>query len=102
MSKALGEPEKVPAEFGEPTDEEIDESFGDSLGRDIASGNALVVIARELRHIRIQLCNSLETSYCPKHPSRGVADLLADIAVAVGADCGCVEAVPAKVESKLS
>jgi hypothetical protein len=74
-------------QYEEPTDEEIDEAYGDYIGRDITNANAMVVIARELRHIRIQLANSLETSGdCPAHSNRGIADVLVDIAEAAGVD----------------
>jgi hypothetical protein len=89
--------------FEEPTDEELDESFGDWLGRDITPENALVVIARELRHIRHAVDNAFETSGCPQHSGRGLADVLQDIALAMGAPCGGEENVaPVKAESKLS
>jgi hypothetical protein len=72
---------------GDPAEAEMDIYYGDWAGRDITHKNAIVVMARELRHIRQTLQNTLETSgSCPKHSNRGIADVLSDVAVAVGAD----------------
>jgi hypothetical protein len=69
--------------YGEPSDAQLDEAYGDYIGRDITEANALVVIAREMRHIRHVLEESLQTQD-PDRPTVSLATALTAIAEAAG------------------
>jgi hypothetical protein len=77
-------------ELDEPTDEEVGSSFGDYFGRDITPDNAMVVLAKEMRHIRHVLEDGLQTTYCEGQHVHGLADLLAALIGRLNGGCaGC-------------